>query len=105
MENGSELVAKERTRQITDEGFDAVRDAHYVKGELVSAAACYAAMAQAQVASEALKTPTKVHPAIMMLWPWSESWWKPSRDPVRNLEKAGALIAAEIDRIRLSREK
>ena len=26
-------------------------------------------------------------------------WWKPSIDPVRNLAKAGALIAAEIDRL------
>ena len=29
----------------------------------------------------------------------AEEWWKPSADPVRNLEKAGALIAAEIDRL------
>lgn len=32
-------------------------------------------------------------------WPWDEEWWKPSEDPVRNLVKAGALIAAEIDRL------
>lgn len=34
-------------------------------------------------------------------WPssWHPEWWKPSNDPVRNLVKAGALIAAEIDRI------
>jgi hypothetical protein len=32
-------------------------------------------------------------------WPWDASWWKPSNDPVRNLVKAGALIAAEIDRL------
>lgn len=32
-------------------------------------------------------------------WPWDEEWWKPSLDPIRNLEKAGALIAAEIDRL------
>lgn len=31
-------------------------------------------------------------------WPWADSWWKPSTDPVRNLVKAGALVAAEIDR-------
>jgi hypothetical protein len=33
------------------------------------------------------------------LWPWDPSWWKPSPDPIRNLVKAGALIAAEIDRL------
>jgi hypothetical protein len=34
-------------------------------------------------------------------WPpsWSYNWWKPSDDPIRNLVKAGALIAAEIDRL------
>ena len=32
-------------------------------------------------------------------WPWNITWWKPSTDPVRNLTKAGALIAAEIERI------
>ncbi len=34
----------------------------------------------------------------MRWWPWGKSWWKPSDDPIRDLEKAGALIAAEIDR-------
>jgi hypothetical protein len=32
-------------------------------------------------------------------WPWDYDWWKPSDDPIRNLTKAGALIAAEIDRL------
>jgi hypothetical protein len=32
-------------------------------------------------------------------WPWDEKWWKPSTNPIRNLVKAGALIAAEIDRL------
>ena len=36
---------------------------------------------------------------ILRLWPWSDKWWKPSDDPVRNLVKAGALLAAEIDRL------
>jgi hypothetical protein len=32
-------------------------------------------------------------------WPWNDDDWKPSPDPIRNLVKAGALIAAEIDRL------
>jgi len=33
--------------------------------------------------------------------PFDEEWWKPSPDdPVWQLVKAGALIAAEIDRLR-----
>ncbi len=31
-------------------------------------------------------------------WPWPEPW-APSNDPIRNLVQAGALIAAEIDRL------
>lgn len=32
-------------------------------------------------------------------WPWDAKWWKPSDDPIKNLVKSGALIAAEIDRL------
>jgi hypothetical protein len=31
-------------------------------------------------------------------WPWSQDWWKPT-NPRRDLVKAGALIAAEIERL------
>lgn len=34
-----------------------------------------------------------------MGWPFNRKEWKPSSDPIRNLVKAGALIAAEIDRL------
>jgi hypothetical protein len=37
-------------------------------------------------------------------WPWDAKWWKPSVDHVRNLVKAGALIAAEIDRMIAARK-
>jgi hypothetical protein len=37
-------------------------------------------------------------------WPWSKKWWKPSSDPIRNLVKAGALIAAEIDRLQRAKK-
>lgn len=32
-------------------------------------------------------------------WPWAREDWKPDENPIRNLVKAGALIAAEIDRL------
>ncbi len=41
----------------------------------------------------------KISEVMMERWPWEEVWFKPSPDQVRNLVKAGALIAAEIDRI------
>lgn len=80
---GIELIAAERQRQITEEGWSAENDAKYTKNELVLAAVCYL-------------VPTWVK----TFWPWRDfKWWKPSPDTsTRNLEKAGALIAAEIDR-------
>jgi len=36
-------------------------------------------------------------------WPFSSEWWKPAQDPIRNLVKAGALIAAEIDHLQRNR--
>ena len=39
------------------------------------------------------------------LWPWKEAWWKPTpEDRIRELVKAGALIVAEIDRLRRKEE-
>lgn len=38
-------------------------------------------------------------------WPWYLDSFKPSIDPIRNLEKAGALLAAEIDRLERANSK
>ena len=91
---GVERIAAERQRQIDAEGWTPEHDDEHDCGEMVSAAACYAGMAQALVNGSSI-----VHPEVLSLWPWDFDWWKPSDDPVRNLEKAGALIAAEIDRL------
>lgn len=91
MKTGIELIAAERERQITVEGWTPEHDDAHNKSDLVNAAACYLAAAQA-TAEHGIP-----HPEILSLWPWEESWWKPSDDPVRNYAKAGALIAAAID--------
>ena len=93
MKTGIELIAAERERQITAEGWSPEHDDAHAQSELSNAAACYLAAGQAAVANGV------PHPEILSLWPWEESWWKPADDPVQNLVKAGALIAAEIDRI------
>lgn len=36
--------------------------------------------------------------ADIEVWPWDESWWKPTNRR-RDLVKAGALILAEIERL------
>lgn len=110
--DGVELIAAERQRQVTDEGWDAEHDAEHIGGEISGAAASYAAAAHRQIAENfvdnACLRPLSAtyHEAIRpaQTWRWGEAWWKPSGDPVRNLAKAGALIAAEIDRILRERQ-
>lgn len=84
---GIARIANERIRQITEKDFSKLHDTRWKKRELL-----YAAMAYL----EAIAEPKLVAPFI---WPFDVMYWKPSEDPVRNLIKAGALIAAEIDRL------
>lgn len=84
--DGAEMIAAERERQKRVEGWTAKHDDAHKVGELLHAALCYAASFEED---RDLPPPDG--------WPWSPEWWKP-RGHVRNLVKAGALIAAEIDR-------
>lgn len=92
---GIERIADERQRQIDVEGWTPEHDDQYIRGELACAAACYADYAVLQTKGGRAYFPD-VPPAF---WPWAKESWKPSYSPMRNLEKAGALIAAEIDRL------
>ena len=96
MKTGVELITNERVRQISVEGWSALHDAEHTRGELSAAAASYAMAASAQVL-HGRETMTDIMPPSQ--WPWSVGWWKLSNDPIRTLTKAGALIAAEIDRL------
>lgn len=87
--NGIERIAAERERQIARWGSD--HDDEHVGEELLVAAECYIAVSSFDT-DDHLRAPAD-------RWPWEKSSWKPSIDPIRNLEKAGALIAAEIDRL------
>ena len=97
MKTGIEIIAAERERQITQEGWDAKHDKQHSDGELAMAAACYAFPKDIinyrdRTAFVSLK---RFH-----LWPWENRWWKPTpNDRICELAKAGALIAAEIDRL------
>ncbi len=82
---GAERIAAERLRQIRDEGYTPERDAGYVNGELGAAAISYVMAA------------LNVNHGTPLCWPWSADQFKRST-PLRDLEKAGALIAAEIAR-------
>ena len=93
--SGIELITAERDRQIAIEGWTTVHDDTHADGSLAQAAACYAATAAIQSLHDRDTLPPCF---IHKEWPWTREWWKPS-DRLRNLEKAGALIAAEIDRL------
>ena len=97
---GAELIAAERQRQIGKEGWTPEHDDEHTGGELAQAAACYA-----------WPPPRPID--IKRAWPWDLQWWKPElmqggelvtagearESRIRTLVKAGALIAAEIDRL------
>lgn len=85
-----DLIAKERQRQVNEEGWTPEHDDQHAKGELARAAACYAVPDNYRV---------RVH-YLSELWPWELKWWKPAPDNrKRELIKAAALIVAEIERI------
>lgn len=84
---GAQLIAVERQRQTDVEGWTPEHDNEHELGELATAAACYA-----------------LPDIYEEWWPWAPTWWKPSGEyegagRIRDLVKAGALIAAEIDRL------
>ncbi len=95
MKTAIELIAEERERQINEEGWTPEHDDAHSHGELELAAASYAALAggMAKFPKTDIKT---IKPPRQ--WPWDEEWWKPADNKIRNLVKAGALLAAAIDR-------
>lgn len=91
MKTGIELISEERTRQVQEEGYTTAHDiSENDYGQLAFAAAAYACPPEANKAKGFKRT---------HLFPWDSRAWKPSDDRIRELAKAGALIAAEIDRL------
>lgn len=88
MKTGIELIAAERQRQIEEEGYDARHDKYHDYEDLAQAAVAYAYPLD------------KSYPDFRLdVWPWDTSSFKPSpENRIKELVKAGALIAAAIDR-------
>lgn len=88
---GIQRITAERQRQIEKEGWTAEHDVEHGQGELARVAACYALRPFCPI-------------TIRSMWPdsWAYEWWKPTpKNRIRELEKSGALIAAEIDRLQI----
>lgn len=83
---GAKMIADERLRQRYEEGWTDEHDDSHDGGELIGAAVVYALCAEMPPGPPS------------DLWPWECSDFKPSEEPITNLVKAGALLAAEIDR-------
>lgn len=107
MKTGAELIAQERARQIAKEGWTPEHDDEHDDGSLAMAAACYAVTPRRiYIRDERANAVFFVDP-----WPWSDEYDKRPHDGntlagtvkgperLRLLVKAGALLAAEIDRL------
>jgi hypothetical protein len=116
VKTGVELIAEERKRQIEIEGWDKKHDSLHSHGQMIGAAACYAVNAlnkshtsdfarvqiygipEPQETLHGVKYPTKGE--WVDAWPWDKRWDKREKhDAIRSLTIAGALIAAELDRL------
>ncbi len=75
---GTALIAKERARQIAEEGWSLAHDSHHSVEELARAGAAYLL-------------------GDRTTWPWQDDSFHP-KGLLRNLERGAALAAAALDR-------
>ena len=106
IKTGIGLIASERQRQLTHEGWDDSHDMEHSESELAVVAALYAVQGVrgVRVLKECTPNGETEEPIYSGIdaWPasWSDEWdrrW--THKKLRRLVIAGALIAAEIDRI------
>lgn len=99
---GALAILRERERQEVEEGWTPDHDDEHEGGELSLAACAYAFAAQMPEIMRDVVRPenggVEHSETLRELWPWADEWWKP-KDRRADLVRAGALIAAEIDRL------
>lgn len=106
------MIVVERERQMQGEGWMPEHDDQHTLGELAAAGASYALLGTRWKDASVLGSRLVAD----VLWPWDAEWFKPADygDPpygpnvhrdrrVKDLVRAGALIAAEIDRLERQR--
>lgn len=108
---GVELIAAERTRQVEEEEWTPEHDDGHTDGAMVKAAVAYAMAPTRLYVKEEYQMATAFSDVFPRRWhdksmELTETVEEPGRapydrvtDPIGLLVKAGALIAAEIDRL------
>lgn len=110
MKTAIDLIAEERARQIAQEGYDATHDRDHRFQDLAAAGACYAQHVVGRAylwewplckdfGVPSIEEGMRMYreEPVPAEWPWEDEAWKP-KDPARDLLRAGALIAASLDR-------
>ena len=101
-----DLITKERRLQITEKKYDDKHDDYHDKGELLQAAKCY--IEYVCLNSKIMDNTNDSYVNNLKIyrsgkrpenWPpqFDKDSWNPD-SPIRDLVKAAALIAAEVDR-------
>ena len=98
MKTPIELIQEERERQINKEGWTRNRDDNiHFQGNLAKAAACYASPTTL-FAVECSNDGKEF--VFEDAWPWASRWDKRKKHSrMRQLQIAGALIVAEMERL------
>jgi hypothetical protein len=109
MKTGIDLIAEERQRQI-NKGYDSNHDLQHDFRELTDAARTYIDAAVLTTKSKEIGNSSEASISwhkdnepfewkyLKLGWPWEEESFKPTTS-LEDLIKAGALIAAAIDRL------
>ncbi|MGI4864185.1 MAG: hypothetical protein ACRYFZ_09710 [Janthinobacterium lividum] len=100
---GAVIILNERIRQVSQEGYSLLHDASaYKNRQLIAASEAYLKADEGFFSALAGELGLAKHLLYKAgkMWPWALNFFKPTENRVRNLAKAGALIAAEIDRIK-----
>lgn len=87
IKTGLELIAEERKKQVEKHGYAPEHDDQHTERQLIDAAFSYITVTE----DEEFDVTTQ------SFWPWENG--KPAKSEIDALAKAGALIAAEIDRL------
>jgi hypothetical protein len=101
---GIEIIAAERRRQIDVKGYTPEHDDVHELGELGLAAALYALPYDVFVGGEKLIKQDDFISLHIALETGCGFYVDPEPDKIKRLAKAGALIAAEIDRVNRAAE-